>query len=132
MLPLFKIRATYLKRKKCNVFLTYLLIPIVIISSVIIYLIYKDPDEPIKMDDKQIFNYDSNFALFGDSDYSLLEEFIKNTSLVVNNRDLGQKLVNYIFRKTNITLNLYSEEEELNNHSQNILILDYNEKKKSI
>jgi hypothetical protein len=60
--------------------------------------------------------------------------FLSNTSLVVkcddDNEKIGEKLVNYTRDKTNISLELYSDEDELNNHSQNIIILDYNKRKK--
>ena len=131
MLPLFKIRVTYLKRKKTSVFLTYILIPAIITISVIVYILNKDPSSPIEMSEKRVFDYNSEYLLFGNSNYSLIEEYLENTSLVVNNEEIGQKLVNYIKTKVNIDLNLYLDEEELNNHSQNIVILDYNEKKKT-
>ena len=35
----------------------------------------------------------------GNSNYSLIEEYLENTSLVVNNEEIGQKLVNYIKTK---------------------------------
>ena len=131
MLSLFKIRATYLKRKKSTVICSYLLIPGIITIGVIIYIIQKDPENPIEMNEKQIFDYDLEYSLFKNSNYSEIEEYLSNTSLIVNDQEIGQKLVNYIKRKTNITLNFYSDEDKLDNHSQNIIILDYNEAKKT-
>ena len=131
MLSLIKIRATYLKRKKSTVICSYLLIPGIITIGLIIYIIKKDPEKPIEMNEKQIFDYDLEYSLFKNSNYSEIEEYLSNTSLIVNDQEIGQKLVNYIKRKTNITLNFYSDEDKLDNHSQNIIILDYNEAKKT-
>ena len=131
MLPLIKIRATYLKRKKGTIIFSYLLIPTIIIVGVIIYLIKKDPSKPIEMDKKRDFPEKYEYYLFRDSNFSELNEYIRNTSLVCGNNNIGQKLVNYINSKTNITIKLYSNEDKLDNYSQNIIILDYNQKKKS-
>ena len=133
MIPLIKIRATYLKRKKGTVIFSYLLIPTIIIIAAIYYIINKDPEDPIVINDKQVFNYNKEYYLFGDSEktgYSELIPFLANTSLVVEDEKIGKELVKYINKKTNITLQLYSDEDKLNNYSQNILILDYNEKNK--
>ena len=131
MLPLFKIRATYLKRKKGSVIFSYLLIPSIIIVAAIIYIIKKTPDNPIEINEKRIFDYNSEYYLFKDSNYSKIELYLRNSSLVTNNEKIGQKLLDYINQKTNINIKMYSDEEELNNHSQNIIILDYNEDKKT-
>ena len=133
MLPLIKIRATYLKRKKGTLIGSYLLMPTVITVAAIYYMLNKDPEDPIEINNKQTFNYNLDYNLFKDSEksnYSELMLFISNTSLVVENERIGEALVKYIYDKTNISLELYSNEDQLNNHSQNIIILDYNEKKK--
>ena len=132
MIPLIKIRATYLKRKRTQVFITYGLIPILIIIGVIIYVINKDPDEGLQMNEKQVFtyDYDSDIYLFKNaSNFQSISRFLSNTSLVVNDEDLGNKLVDYIKEELNLSLNLYSKENQLNNHSQNIVILNYNRDK---
>ena len=133
MLPLIKIRATYLKRKKFTLLFSYLLIPIVITVSVIIYMVNKDPEEPLKMDEKREFPYHAEFYLFKNSsnNYQELSKYLANTSLVSKNSNIGQKLVNYIYSKTGVQVKLYSSEDKLNNYSQNIIILNYNEKKKT-
>ena len=132
MLPLIKIRANYLKRKKLMVFITYGCIPLIIIVGVIIYIANKDSDEGLQMNEKQVFNYNygSDFYLFkNDSNFEDIRLFLSNTSLVVNDDDLGNKLVQYIKNEVNLTLNLYSKENQLNNHSQNVVIIDYNSDK---
>ena len=131
MIPLIKIRATYLKRKKFTIIFSYLMIPTIIIVSVIIYLVNKDPDDPIVMDKKIEFPENSEYYLFRDSNFSELNEYIKNTSIVCKDTEIGNKLLDYIFNQTNIKLKLYSKEDKLDNYSQNIIILDYNKKKKS-
>ena len=131
MLSLIKIRATYLKRKKGTVIVSYLLIPTIISVAVIYYMIKKDPSEEQVINEKQTFQYDKSLYLFNNSNYDELNQYLSNTSLVVNHEEVGKKLVNYIKDKTNISLTLYSNEDQLNNYSQNIIILDYNEKKKT-
>ena len=115
-----------------KVFITYGLIPILIIIGVIIYVINKDPDEGLQMNEKQVFtyNYDSDFYLFKNaSNFQSISRFLSNTSLVVNDEDLGNKIVDYIKEELNLSLNLYSKENQLNNHSQNIIILNFNRDK---
>ena len=131
MLSLIKIRATYLKRKKGTVIFSYLLIPTIISVAVIYYMMKKDPSEELIINEKQEFSYDKSLYLFSNSNYDELKQYLSNSSLVVNHGEVGKKLVNYIKDKTNISLTLYSDEDQLNNYSQNIIILDYNEKKKT-
>ena len=114
------------------VFITYGVIPLIVIAGVIIYIANKDPDEELTMNKKQIFNYDygSDFYLFQNaSNFEDIKFFLSNTSLVVNDNDLGNKLVQYIKEEMNLTLKLYSKENQLNNHSQNVVILDYDSDK---
>ena len=114
------------------VFITYGVIPLIVIAGVIIYIANKDPDEELTMNKKQIFNYDygSDFYLFENaSNFEDIKFFLSNTSLVVNDNDLGNKLVQYIKDEMNLSLILYSKENQLNNHSQNIVILDYDSDK---
>ena len=116
------------------VFITYGVIPLIVIAGVIIYIANKDPDEELTMNKKQIFNYDygSDFYLFQNaSNFEDIKFFLSNTSLVVNDNDLGNKLVQYIKEEMNLTLKLYSKENQLNNHSQNVVILDYDSDKDS-
>ena len=131
MIPLIKIRATYLKRYKSKVIFSYGLIPIAVIIGIIIYLVKKDSDDKFEMNDKQSFDYKygDKYSLFKDSNFKSISYFLSNTSLVVNDENLGKKLIEYIEEKVQIKLKLYKNENELNNHSQNIILLDYNEKK---
>ncbi len=135
MISLIKIRATYLKRNKAKIFLSYCLIPIIVIIGVFVYISKKDPEGDLEFNPKQNFNYDygSDFYLFRDSknNISELKPYLSNTSLVVNNRIVGNKLVEYIEDEIKVKLNLYTDENQLNNHSQNVIILDYDEDKKS-
>ena len=135
MISLIKIRATYLKRNKAKIFLSYCLIPIIVIIGVFVYISKKDPEGDLEFNPKQNFNYDygSDFYLFRDSknNISELKPYLSNTSLVVNDRIVGNKLVEYIEDEIKVKLNLYTDENQLNNHSQNVIILDYDEDKKS-
>ena len=131
MLPLFKIRVTYLKRKKGSVIISYLLIPTIITVALIIYILKKSPDVPIEMTGMNTDNKTSEYFLFNNSNFSKIGLYLRNSSLVTNNEKIGDKLLNYIKQKTNVTIQQYSDEEKLDNYSQNIIILDYNEDKKT-
>ena len=122
MIPLSKIRATYLKRYKSKVIFSYGLIPIAVIIGIIIYLVKKDSDDKFEMNDKQIFDYKygDEYSLFENSNFTSISYFLSNTSLVVNDENLGKKLIEYIEEEVRIKLKLYKNENELNNHSQNI------------
>ena len=133
MIPLIKIRATYLKRKACKVILSYAFIPVIVLIGVISYIAYSVPEDEVKMNPKQNFNFTfgQDYYLFRNSSFDKIKKFLLNTSLVVNNADLGKKLVEYIKEKAGPCpeLIVYEDENQLNNHSQNIVILDYNENK---
>ena len=133
MLPLIKIRATYLKRHKGKVIMSYCFIPIIVISLAAYFTVRKSSDGDIIINDKQNFtyNYNSEYYLFKDSNFTNIYFYLSNTSLVVNDENIGKKLVEYIEEQAKIKLNLYKDESELNNNSQNIVILDYNENKDS-
>jgi hypothetical protein len=105
-----------------------------VISLAAYFTVRKSSDGDIIINDKQNFsyNYNSEYYLFKDSNFTDIYLYLSNTSLVVNNADLGNKLVNYIKEQTGLELKSYLEENQLNNHSQNILILNYDEDKDSI
>ena len=132
MIPLIKIRATYLKRKKLKVFFSYCMIPLMVIIAAIYYSsMGESKDYEINEKQKFVYNFDSEYYLFKDSNFTDIYLYLSNTSLIVNNADLGNKLVDYIEEQTKLKLQLYSDENQLNNHSQNILILNYDEDKDS-
>ena len=125
MIPLIKIRATYLKRNIKQFILGHLFLPILVFIGLSIYLSKNVPEQEIQMREKQVFNYgnDSEYYLFKDENFSIIFPYISNTSLVVNDNEIGNKLVQYIKEELNVTLNLYSNENELNNHSHLINII---------
>ena len=135
MLALVKIRSIFLKRYPPKIVLYYIAMPITAIIAAIIYKAEtKDSEKGFQMNPKQTFNYsfgseyyfkDKNF---NNSDISL---FLSNTSLVVKNEQLGNKLVSYIKENANVTVNLYDDEDKLDNNAQNIIVLKYDEKKDS-
>ena len=135
MLALVKIRCIFLKRYPPKIVMFYIAMPITVIMAAIIYKLQtKDQEGEFQMNPKQIFNYsfgseyyfkNNNFI---NSDISL---FLSNTSLVVNDEQLGNKLVSYIKENANVTVNLYDDEDKLDNYAQNIIILNHNEKKDS-
>ena len=134
MIPLIKIRATFLKRKKGQVFFNYIFVPMWVIMAIIFYSTKIKNEEKPETREKQVFEYENGaeFYLFKNNDnFENISSYIKNTSLVVNDKSIGGKLVQYIKDKLKVDLKLYSNENELNYTSQNILILDYNSNKNS-
>ena len=131
MIPLIKIRATFLKRKKVQVFFNYILIPLMLIIGVSFYKVEVEPGKEVRKIGKQIFEYKngSDFYLFKNINFAKISRYISNTSFIVNDKDIGNKLVEYISEELNVKVNLYSNENELNNHSQNIIIYNYNKEK---
>jgi len=133
MIPLIKIRSTYLKRNKFQIIFSYILIPLIEIISAIVYMVKKGTNKAVEMNPKQIFKYpyDQDYYLFKDSNFQNISLYLSNTSLVVNDNDIGKKLVQYIKEEVNLDLKLYSKESHLNNYSQNIVILFHDNKKKT-
>ena len=134
MIPLIKIRLTFLKRKNAQVFFNYIFVPMWVIMAIIFYSTKIKNEEKPETREKQVFEYENGaeFYLFKNNDnFENISSYIKNTSLVVNDITIGTKLVEYIKDKFKADLKLYSNENELNYTSQNILILDYNSDKNS-
>lgn len=111
MLALVKIRSIFLKRNPPKIVMYYIAMPITAIIAAIIYKAEtQNSEDGFQMNPKQTFNYsfgseyyfkDKNF---NNSDISL---FLSNTSLVVKDKQLGNKLVSYIKENANVTINLY-------------------------
>ena len=134
MIPLIKIRATYLKRNLAKSIFFYLIIPIMILSFIIVYIIQSDPKGKVEMNPKQTFNYTygADYYLFENSkNFDNITVYLRNTSLVVKDNDLGDKLVQYVKNKIGLDLTCYSDEKKLDEYSQNIVVLEYDKKKNS-
>ena len=132
MIPLIKIRATYLKRNLAKSIFFYLIIPIMILSFIIVYQIQSEPKGKVEMNPKKIFNYTygADYYLFENSkNFDNITVYLRNTSLVVKDNDLGDKLVQYVKNKIGLDLACYSDEKKLDEYSQNIVVLEYDKKK---
>ena len=76
---------------------------------------------------KKIYNNTvlSDVNLLSIDNYTKLQTYLKKTSLIANDKDIGEKLRNFIENKVNVNV-------ELNNKTmQNQIILDYNKEEDS-
>ena len=140
MLPLIKIRLTYLKRKKGTLIFSYLLPPVFIMMLIIFLMVKTGINGKPKIIDKQNFTYpieDDKYTFFENYDTNNFQEiwpYLNCTNFVVKEKDIGIKLINYIQKKTSLNIteyNLYDEENNLKNNSQNVIILDYSKEKEA-
>ena len=134
MLALIKIRLTYLKRKKCLFFFSYLLIPLIIGIACIIYFAITKEKKKSKIYPKIKFDYDYESYLFkisNESEYLYILPFLKNTSLISNNEDIGKAFKLYILNNLDIDLDIYPDEKSLDKNATNIIKIEYDEKKNS-
>ena len=132
MLALIKIRLTYLKRKKCMLIFSYLLIPIILLVSIIIYLINNKVAKNVVFNPKQTFVFDYDKTLF-DASYNFTEiiPHLSQTSLICKNEKKGKDFKQFIENKFNIELKIYPDEKSLDKDWKNAIIMNYDEKKKS-
>ena len=128
MLPLIKIRLTYLKRKKCTLVFSYLLIPIILLFGIIIYVAKTKGKDPAKYNPKQTFPFDYDKSLFT-SQYDDIIPYLKNTSLITKNEKKGQNFALFIKEKFNIDINISPDEKSVDKSYKNLIIMNYNEKK---
>ena len=121
MISLFKIRYTYLKRHPCGLVCGYIFLPATIIiiflpSSLIIGLnnINRVRYSSYEAHISEV-NYISN-SLYKSDKYSFedfIEKYLKNAAILVNLKENGRKLSNFIKKETNIKLDYYTNENEL-------------------
>ena len=138
MIPLIKIRLTYLKRKKCVLIFSYLIIPIIIAISSIIYLIVNKSTNKSNINPKQTFdlNFDFNDQLFTDDDetfYQYLKySYFENAAIVSNDNKTGNDFKTYLENKfPGVNLKLFQDEKSIDKQSVYIIKIDYNEINKS-
>ena len=135
MLPLLKIRLTYLKRKKCVLICSYIMIPFIIALSAIIYLIVNKSINKSKINPKIKFDFVYFNQLFTEQDddlYSMLKlYFLENATLISNNEKIGKAFQEYLLNKLELDLELYQDEKSIDKDATNIIKINYNEKKNS-
>ena len=133
MITLVKIRLTYLKRKKCMVFFSYLLIPLIILISILIYVANNKGLSKAEYNPKRTFNYDYDNYLFSTNanEYKLIEGFLKNTSIISKDEDKAKKFQSYLSQKLNINVDIYSNEKSVDKSIANLILINYNKKKNS-
>jgi hypothetical protein len=128
MIPLFKIRFTYLARRPCSLIFGYILIP----SLTILYFLPISIKEGMNRKKWSSFSQDIQFAnSLYKSDTRSFEDFIsnnlKNSAILTKIEDNGKKLSQFIEKETNIKINYFTEEDELNKKNYTNIII-YNQK----
>ena len=117
MLPLIKVRMILFKRKPICC-LSCLYIFALVISSLFILLVTKfQQNLPMKIYNNTIL---SDVNLLSIDNYTKLQTYLEKTSLIVNDKDIGAKLRNFIENKTHVNVELN------NNNKENQINLDYN------
>ena len=136
MLTLVKIRLTYLKRKKCMVFFSYLLIPLIILISIVIYVANNKGLSKAEYNPKRIFNYNFDNSLFdsylnlnGGNEYQYIEQFLRNTSIISNDEEKAKKFQSFLSNKLNIDVEIYSNEKSADKNIANLILINYEKKK---
>ena len=122
MLPLIKVRVKYFKsRQFCCCSFTYIFFLVTYTLLMILATIYQE-NLPKKIYNNTIL-YDVN--LLNIDNYTKLQTYLEKTSLIVNDKDIGEKLKIFIENKTHVNV-------ELNNNTmQSQIKLDYNKDKDS-
>ena len=122
MLPLIKVRVKYFKsRQFCCCSFTYIFFLVTYTLLMILATIYQE-NLPKKIYNNTIL-YDVN--LLNIDNYTKLQTYLEKTSLIVNDKDIGEKLKIFIENKTHVNA-------ELNNNTmQSQIKLDYNKDKDS-
>ena len=129
MISLYKIRYTYLKRHPCSLICGYLFLPAMVIIIFIPISISQ-----IKERIMSLTSFSDNIQFTNSlykNDKNLFEDFISNNiekpAILAQSKENGKKLSEFIEKETNIKINYYTEEDELNkNNYTNIII--YNQK----
>jgi len=115
------------------VFFSYLLIPLIILISILIYVANNKGLSKAEYNPKRTFNYDYDNYLFSTNanEYKLIEGFLKNTSIISKDEDKAKKFQSYLSQKLNINVDIYSNEKSVDKSIANLILINYNKKKNS-
>ena len=138
MIPLYKIRYTYLKKKPCSLILGYLFIPIVLLviflpASIIMAIItrgekYRYRSQSLLNNLYKNFQIQENNSSYKD----FLSNSLNKTAIIVNNIKNGEKLAKFIKQETNLQLNYFLENKLNSKNYDNFIIYKENEGKNNI
>ena len=133
MITLVKIRLTYLKRKKCMVFFSYLLIPLIILISIFVYIANNKGLSQTEYNPKRTFNYNFDNYLFSTNanEYQMIQAFLNNTSIISKDEDKAKKFQSFLSNKLNINVDIYSNEKSASKNISNLILINYNKNKNS-
>ena len=138
MIPLFKIRYTDLKKHPLNLVLGYSFIPVCLITfffpaSIIHAISERNSNKYYSILRSDIQNNQYHYSL-NPKNNRAFNDFItndlNNSAIIVDNIINGKKLREFIKNKTNVNLNYYLDENEVNISNYENLIIT--KKKKEI
>ena len=131
MFPLIKIRLTYLKRKTCMLICSYLLIPLILLLSIIIYIATRKGGEELKFNPKQTFQFkhENGSILFNNYDYKEVLPYLKNTSIISKNEEKGKNFAEFLKGICGKDYVVYTDEKSADKYTKNLIIMNYDEKK---
>ena len=96
------------------VFFSYLLIPLIILISIVIYVANNKGLSKAEYNPKRIFNYNFDNSLFdsylnlnGGNEYQYIEQFLRNTSIISNDEEKAKKFQSFLSNKLNIDVEIY-------------------------
>ena len=122
MLPLTKVRLKLLKSKDSLCFYCVYILIMLIFFFLMSHANISQKNIPMKIYSNTIL---SNVNLLSIDNYSKLQTYLKRTSLIVNDADIGEKLRKFIKNKLDVNVDLN------NNTMENQIKLDYNKDKDS-
>ena len=122
MLPLTKVRMKLLKSKDSLCFYCVYILIMLIFFFLMSHANISRKNIPMKIYSNTIL---SDVNLLSIDNYSKLQTYLKRTSLIVNDADIGEKLRKFIKNKTLVNVDLN------NNTMENQIKLDYNKDKDS-
>ena len=117
MLPLIKVRLKSLKSKNFCCLSCLLILFFVIYAFLILLATRFQNNLPMKIYNNTVL---SDVNLLSIDNYTKLQTYLEKTSLIVNDKDIGEKLQIFIENKTYVKVGLN------NNNKENQIILDYN------
>ena len=117
MLPLTKVRMKLLKSKESLCYYCVYILIMLIFFFLMSHANISRKNIPMKIYSNTIL---SNVNLLSIDNYSKLQTYLKRTSLIVNDADIGEKLRKFIKNKLDVNVDLN------NNTMENQIKLDYN------
>ena len=115
------------------VFFSYFLIPLIVLISILIYVANNKGLNKAEYNPKRTFNYNFDNKLFntGADEYQMIQEILKNTSIISKDEEKAKKFQSFLSNKLSINVDIYSNEKSASKNIANLILMNYNKKKNS-